>query len=501
MRSWSISRVAWICACLCSCRNGGLVPQAEGDASAPTGGSQSDVSVGPDVGPSETTCRPTSGTRLRARFLSTTEGVQIFTGWFDKHHAVNCAFTRAADGRLRCLPDAAVSGVNSYYDPECRRPAVLVGTCADARYLVIRQAAACDAIAVHRVGGALPAGTVQYRREGERCVSIGPQTGLRDIDEVPLTDFAEGREEPGLSGRITAPVLTGVDGSRQPCGLPRDPLFDRERNESCEILATREGKWHCLPIDVAHENSDRYADAMCAGFSAMSTTGDGCREPLYARRRVAIVPSDLCAVRYVSGIARLTPLMGPGWRYTVSGGLQCIPAAGETGKKYWAIGVGIPDSAFAEAAPVEVPPMGRLRARYWELPGGHRQHTGEFVDSQRKQVCVPGPAMDGKLRCLPGAVEPTIRTLYQDPACTQEVRTVVADNCSQVAGALEAVRSGCALTYRVLPVVGPVRSALFEKSVTGCARFSGAASVPNQDLLLGAEIPADAFAELTEAVE
>jgi hypothetical protein len=87
----------------------------------------------------------TSGTRLTARYTSTTvvgaDGVQrvtkFFAGWFDSQRNEYCYATLASDGQQRCIPSdtggpgvAAVSGgpgQHSYYsDAACTKPIIEV---------------------------------------------------------------------------------------------------------------------------------------------------------------------------------------------------------------------------------------------------------------------------------------------------------------------------------------------------------------------------------------
>jgi hypothetical protein len=73
----------------------------------------------------------TSGTRLRARVIVSSDGAEQFAGWHDSSRNEDCSFTTAADGIMRCEPTGlGVGGIFSN------------ATCTQ---LVAYQAAACSA--------------------------------------------------------------------------------------------------------------------------------------------------------------------------------------------------------------------------------------------------------------------------------------------------------------------------------------------------------------------
>lgn len=98
------------------------------------GGQSGDAGWGPDAGQTPSDGGPSndggptfpetyrSGTRLRARLLEGGPGATAQIGWRDQDLGVDCAFTFAADGQLRCLPPGLV--VREFADPGCTVPRV-----------------------------------------------------------------------------------------------------------------------------------------------------------------------------------------------------------------------------------------------------------------------------------------------------------------------------------------------------------------------------------------
>jgi hypothetical protein len=63
-----------------------------------------------------------SGTRIKARVQSTADGAKAFAGFYDTSLSTACAFNRAADDTLRCLPTTyAYAGVY-FGDSGCTTP-------------------------------------------------------------------------------------------------------------------------------------------------------------------------------------------------------------------------------------------------------------------------------------------------------------------------------------------------------------------------------------------
>jgi hypothetical protein len=66
-----------------------------------------------------------SGSRLRARVQTSTDGAKAFLGWYDSQLKLNCTFERASDDTQRCLPiDTQVDTQTPYFsDAKCTNAA------------------------------------------------------------------------------------------------------------------------------------------------------------------------------------------------------------------------------------------------------------------------------------------------------------------------------------------------------------------------------------------
>ena len=63
-----------------------------------------------------------SGTRLRARVITTSDGAKSLLGWQDKQLGIACEFLPTTEGALRCLPDLSglPQSISAYYgDSHC----------------------------------------------------------------------------------------------------------------------------------------------------------------------------------------------------------------------------------------------------------------------------------------------------------------------------------------------------------------------------------------------
>ncbi len=65
-----------------------------------------------------------AGTRLKVRKLVGDDGAEQQIGFFDTQLNMNCAFTKASDGSMRCLPTTTLQGGTYYIDAGCTQPIV-----------------------------------------------------------------------------------------------------------------------------------------------------------------------------------------------------------------------------------------------------------------------------------------------------------------------------------------------------------------------------------------
>lgn len=67
-----------------------------------------------------------SGTRIKARWLTASDGARAFLGWLDSTTGETCAFADEQDGKTICIPPFAGNDVRpAYSDPACTKVAFL----------------------------------------------------------------------------------------------------------------------------------------------------------------------------------------------------------------------------------------------------------------------------------------------------------------------------------------------------------------------------------------
>lgn len=149
-----------------------------------------------------------SGTRIKARWLTTADGARQFVGWHDSARSEDCKFTTAADGEIRCLPEGIDQNSRPYYaDANCTQRLVLVSDGCRQYGLFVEpstQPPACFPVAVHSNGqrvfpiGAEHTAATVYRRannpDSGPCNPEGaPSSPLHVAGaEIPASEFAPG---------------------------------------------------------------------------------------------------------------------------------------------------------------------------------------------------------------------------------------------------------------------------------------------------------------------
>jgi hypothetical protein len=139
---------------------GGSGGGSAGGGSGGTGGGGSGGSGGePDY---------VSGSRIKARTISTTDGARAFAGFYDSTLATACSFGRAADDAVRCLPTSTAYAGTYFSDSGCAVPLAYSAGCADAYAVRAETTNSCVDVGYGAVGtrthvypvGAAYAGTV-----------------------------------------------------------------------------------------------------------------------------------------------------------------------------------------------------------------------------------------------------------------------------------------------------------------------------------------------------
>jgi hypothetical protein len=174
---------------------GGGTGGTGGGGSGGTGGSGGS-SVPPDYA---------SGSRIKARVISTGDGAKAFAGYYDSSLSVICGFNRAVDDTLRCLP-TTYTYVGSYYSDSGCSTALAYSSmpgCTPTYALKTETTASCLDIGfypsnsrqrVYSVGSAYGSAMVWSGTPGN-CSSSSTPTAFAFYTigaEVPASTFAAG---------------------------------------------------------------------------------------------------------------------------------------------------------------------------------------------------------------------------------------------------------------------------------------------------------------------
>ena len=145
-----------------------------------------------------------SGSRIKARMLTTVDGAKSFLGWRDTQRNENCTFRLAADGKYRCLPATFAGEIGWYLDAACTTA-------------IFSATARCPAPAWLRVADDACGGTGErifspqplswtngmeiYSLNGATCTGSFPVSAPAGLvlftagAEAPLSGFQEGGED------------------------------------------------------------------------------------------------------------------------------------------------------------------------------------------------------------------------------------------------------------------------------------------------------------------
>jgi len=138
-----------------------------------------------------------SGNRLRARVYMGADGSKQFFGWWDVLRMEDCAYAKAADGKMRCLPSKTMPGSGYFQDAGCTKPLAMVAAtnCAPTPTYVAYFDACADAAHIAPLTGKYSGTMVHYVDSG--CISTPTPTGLTFYTlgaEVAASEFVEGTE-------------------------------------------------------------------------------------------------------------------------------------------------------------------------------------------------------------------------------------------------------------------------------------------------------------------
>jgi hypothetical protein len=227
-----------------------------------------------------------SGSRLRAEFLVTPNGDQVFQGFYDSERGESCALRFTSDGQY-CLPldvattradvrDGRLLDFRQYSDANCERPIYWAAAeCEnkhEPRYVVSTveryvEHSGPGSFCVDRdweireLGAIIRPQLVYYRDAAGECLSTTSRSGEEFFEEsepLPREAFVAVHEEVrAMPSRLRARELVGSDGARQLLGW-----FDAERHEPCAFALAADLTPRCLPSFQAYGGF--FSDADCS---------------------------------------------------------------------------------------------------------------------------------------------------------------------------------------------------------------------------------------------
>lgn len=384
----------------------------------------------------------TSGSRLRAKVI-TGAGAREVVGFFDTLRKEDCTF-RLADGKYRCLPEAAFQQFGGLFsDATCRTPLLSVPTCAaDPKYLVTIGGVGCSSSVVTGVKRITGPAQTAFTNTGAGCGPASPTTtqlkGFVIGEDVSLNDFVDAVETPVANGALTETVLVASDGARQHLAY-RIGALDAE----CTFQIMADGITRCVPR--AQTSQIFYADADCA--IPVRTTGGGSSGPCGSSssdlvRENAPVGIGCSVAKNIFKIATgptegddagTSAITGDSSLYTAS---QSSTGPSCTSTQYWNRDYTRPIVNVTLTLP-STDRIGRGSGRL--VPTLVTQQNSEELvagwhDMERNVDCSFVKASDGKMRCLPTG--PTGVVFFTDSACKAPTLVAVRGgplSCAQAA--------------------------------------------------------------------
>jgi hypothetical protein len=455
------------------------------------GGPSSDAGASSDAGPDGAApddAEFVSGTRIRATYWLAEDGTRRYTGLFDTKLQVACSFSKAEDGKVRCLPMDTADAANVFADMNCMQPLGHVDAqwCTTPKYgMQPQQAAGCAAgPIVYALGASVNLATI-YNPAGANC-NPSPAAGQKLFDlgsKVAPTEFVEGTTVQEASGRrIATTYIVGADGSKS-----RRGLFDTKLGVSCYVGVAADGERRCLP-DVTAGFIGDFADMGCTMPLVLggSSPCNGA-SAAYGQK----VDNGVCPNRL-----HIFPLGSKFTGTQVFRGMSCLSGAPLQGFDYYALGAEVDPTSFDKFTEMKIGTT-RLQITAVVDAEGARQETYFLYDSLRKEPCSFSKVADGSTRCVPSyGLE-----YFTDDKCMSPLIGAGPADCESPLPLYGAWNdTGCAGGLRFYAFGSKVAkpASLFATFSAACSTVS----TSNTDFfMVGAEIPASSFVGATLMTE
>lgn len=210
-----------------------------------------------------------SGTRLKARYLES-NGIRSFVGFHDSQLKVDCVFTAASDGTLRCLPPKTLFETLSVFeDDKCSEPALAVATPLSLEPGVVQgtrldstlQCEMPEPEVLLRVGEPFAAGDRYYSQGGTCTPIVAAALVYRAATPLAVTDFVKAHLASGGddNAALTAVGLVAEDGA---CVV--EAAYDQTHDVPCQPAGIAGYGSRCLPAPLVRWDVGVHADAKCA---------------------------------------------------------------------------------------------------------------------------------------------------------------------------------------------------------------------------------------------
>ena len=411
-----------------------------------------------------------SATRLHEVYAVYEDGPQIVEELYDSLLAMQCAVTSTASG-LRCLPTNIT--LPYYLDAAYTQPAVEVDSCgSDCAYAYDPTLIPVDRVYAVGADIATPPMIYAIQVDGSCALGAAPTGMWSSASAVPLETFAGLTAVLGAGTRVRSEMFVADDGF-----MTAGPLQDTQVGASCTAFTFVDGS-ECGPYPAAL--AINYSDAACTHLVIAT--------PVQVSFAVEQLANPVCNradinIRPVIGDIDPMPLY-----VKYPGSMSCILTARGPNQEVLDLG---PPIALAALVRQHVTTGKRIEAIQDVVDEATAIDDAALYDTQLMTECREGLATDGTERCLPTQVVP-VDTYFSDAGCSVSL---------QLAGDIHGACAGPPAEYaddltgggfHIYPIgaqyTGPVYSGI-----------PGSCS-PAVAYTIGAELPASAFALVTEQI-
>ncbi|QSQ13983.1 DUF7481 family protein [Myxococcus landrumensis] len=455
----------------------------------------------------EPIARQVDGSRLKAKVVSTGDGLRWFQQIYDSQRQEPCFWQKVApDGAYYCVKITTgqlmgVSGAsqaNNYSDSRCTTPLLYFSQTPAPDTLIPMGGGTCDGHQrFHSVGKVW--GQSYYHREpnGDCIQDVRHANALYPVGPAvaPGDYFVRGTLQEKQGGRgIKAFVIAGEDGSES-----FQSLHDTTHATECTVQMASDGKFRCLPVGDPMDVSDSVSvEPTCTERAFATLFSTACTQPRFA----LVSDKDEACHPEISVIAVGEEVIHP---YThVGNNPTCMQFSPLPGDRYYRAGAELPARSWPEAKELDLEVHGRLTVRGMEIAGAVKIPT-ELFDTELGVRCTFERVPAGTLRCIPYTTSALFEAQYfADAACTTRVTSRYRTACTGDRYATRYDASGPTPGMRVYNLGPRHDGAVYVSAGIGnppasCLEIGREPSVGFY--LLGSEIDSTSFVQGTETLD